>query len=330
MKRVLISTSYLHPGCSTDLKLRDAGFDTVFKPHLDRLDAAELGSLFADVDAVIAGTDRFSESVIDAAPRVKIIARTGVGYDRVDVAAASGRGIAVTATPGVNGVAVAELTVALMLSCARHIPQSVASVRRQEWTQQSGRELSGTTLGVVGFGSVGKLVAKIAQGLGMTVMVADPLVPTDVITGAGAIAAGLDELLAASDFVSLHIFLDDSTRNLINKETLATMKPGSVLINTARGEIVDEDALLDAIASGHLTAAGLDVVHDEPLPRGSRLREFENIVITPHVAGATVEARERSSMMAAEQVIDHLSGRVALHVVNPEFQEASDRRAVRS
>lgn len=321
MSRVLISTSYLHRDCPTDVILRDAGCETVFRPHLDRLDAAQIEEAFADVDAVIAGTDRFPESVIAAAPRLQIIARTGVGYDRVDVEAATRRGIAVTTTPGANAVAVAELAVALMLSCARHVPSAVASVRHQGWAQQSGRELRGSTLGVVGFGAVGRLVAAIAAGFGMKILVTDPLVAAEAVMEAGAVAVDLGELLAGSDFVSLHIFLNDATRNLINREALAAMKPGSILVNTARGEIIDEGALLDAIASGHLAAAGLDVVHDEPLPADSRLREFDNIVITPHVGGATVEARERSSLIAARQVIARLAGGMPEHVVNPEFRE---------
>ncbi|MFI6025907.1 phosphoglycerate dehydrogenase [Amycolatopsis magusensis] len=315
--RVLITTAYLEPDGEVDRLLLAAGFETVFAQRSPRL-----REVVSDVDAIVAGTDAFTAEVIEAAPRLKVFGRCGAGYDNIDVEAATRRGIAVTHTPGANRRSVAEHVLALMLNCARHIPRNLASVAAGEWEQCSGRELSGATLGIVGLGSIGKTVARLAMALDMRVMAYDPFLDTEFVADTGVEVRPLDGVLAEADFLSLHLFLDDSTRRLIDARALALMKPGAYLINTSRGEVVDEDALADALADGHLGGAGLDVVEREPLPADSRLRRLGDVLVTAHIGAATAEARSRSSLMAARQVIELLQGRTPGNLVNPEYAKA--------
>ncbi|QFU88444.1 phosphoglycerate dehydrogenase [Amycolatopsis sp. YIM 10] len=316
--RVLLTTAYLEPGGEVDRLLRGAGFETVFAHR----GGPRLRRVITDVDAVVAGTDAFTAEVIDAATRLKVFGRCGAGYDNIDVEAATRNGIAVTFTPGANRRSVAEHVLALMLNCARLIPRNLAAVAAGGWDQRSGRELAGATLGIVGLGSIGKTVARLALAIGMRVVAYDPFLDTDFVADTGIEVRSLDGLLAEADFVSLHLFLDDSTRRLIDARALALMKPGAYLINTARGEVVDENALADALEAGHLAGAGLDVVEVEPLPADSRLRRLDNAIVTAHIGAATVEARSRSSLMAARQVIDLLQGRTPENLVNPEYAKA--------
>ncbi|MBN6041107.1 phosphoglycerate dehydrogenase [Amycolatopsis sp. 195334CR] len=317
-QRVLITTAYLEPGGEVDRLLLEAGFETAFAPR----SGPRLRRVITDVDAVVAGTDAFTAEVLEAATRLKVLGRCGAGYDNIDVETATRQGIAVTFTPGANRRSVAEHVLALMLNCARLIPQNVAAVAAGGWDQRSGRELAGATLGIVGLGSIGKTVARLALALGMRVVAYDPFLDTDFVADTGIEVRSLDGVLAEADFVSLHLFLDDSTRRLIDARALALMKPGAYLINTARGEVVDEAALADALESGHLGGAGLDVVETEPLPPDSRLRGLGNALVTAHIGAATVEARSRSSLMATRQVIDLLQGRTPDNLVNPDYAKA--------
>ncbi|MFC0108330.1 phosphoglycerate dehydrogenase [Kibdelosporangium aridum] len=305
-KRVLVTTAYLAPGGEVDRLLGAAGFETVFKqPGQDLLDVVE------DVDGIVAGTDAFTAKVIDAASRLRVIGRCGAGYDNIDIEAASRNGVAVTFTPGANRRSVAEHVLALMLNCARLIPQNIASVQAGRWAQRSGRELEGATLGIVGLGSIGKTVARMALALGMRVLAYD----REPVAEPGVSSVSFEEVLRAADFLTLHIFLSESTRHLIDAEALRLMKPSAYLINTARGEVVDEDALADAILSRSLAGAALDVLREEPLPADSRLRGLDNVIVTAHIGAATVEARSRSSLMATRQVIDFLQGRTPENLV---------------
>ncbi|WP_219690062.1 phosphoglycerate dehydrogenase [Streptomyces anatolicus] len=317
---VLVTTAYLEPDGEVDRLLREAGFRTVFARAADR--RASERSLPAAVtrakaSAIVAGTDAFTAEVLGASPGLRVVARCGAGYDNVDVAAATRHGIAVTHTPGANRQSVAEHVLGLMVSCARGIPQNVAEVRAGGWSQPSGRELAGATLGVVGLGSIGRAVARLGRALGMRVVGHDPQLDAAFLKETGVVALALHEVLAEADFVTLHLALDASTRHLIDGAALRRMRPGAYLINTARGGIVDEEALADALAGGLLAGAALDVTEQEPLPADSRLRAFDNVLVTGHIAGATVQARARSSVLAARQVIDVLSGRPPAHLVNP-------------
>jgi len=324
--RVLVTTSYLRPGGEVDKLLSDAGFDTVFTTPAQReATGTPLADLVRDVDGIVAGTDAFPTDVIEAAPRLKVFGRCGAGYDNIDLDAATRVGVAVTYTPGANRRSVAEHVLALMLNCARLIPQNIASVQAGRWEQRSGRELDGAVLGLIGLGSIGKTVARLALALGMRVMAHDPYPDEEFLAETGVEARTFEEVLAEADFLSLHIFLDDTTRHLIDASALRKVKPGAFLINTARGEVVDEEALADALESGALAGAALDVLTEEPMPLDSRLRGLDNVVVTAHIGAATEEARSRSSMMAAQQVIDVLRGRAPGNLANPGYTAVARR-----
>lgn len=314
--RVLITTSYLAPGDEIDRMLTEAGCQVTYSRPQDRRDGGvPLAEVIEDVDAVIAGTDPFTSDVIEAAPRLRIIARTGAGYDNIDLSATARRGITVCHTPGANRQSVAELTLSLLLACARHLVPAASEVQAGGWTQRSGRELAGASLGIVGFGAIGKEVASIATAFGVQVLVCDPALDESFAAEIGAQSRSLPELLAESDFVTLHIALTPQTHHLIDSDALAVMKPSAYLINTSRGGVVDERALAEALRDGRLAGAALDVLEQEPLTADNPLRGTPNLLVTPHIAGATAEARARSSRLAATQVIDFLDGRPIAHPV---------------
>lgn len=316
--RVLVTTGWLRPGDAVHRHLAAAGLDVVHGSVGDRArGGASLPELVGSVDAIVAGTDPFGAELFEAAPRLKVIGRTGVGYDNIDLAAATAHGVAVCPTPGVNRQSVAEHTMGLLLSLARRIPQNVASVRAGGWDQAGGRELAGATLGIVGLGAIGRLVARLAQSFGMRVVAYDPAVDRDYATEHGIRVLDLEQLLAESDFVSLHLFLSRQTHHLLDAKAFARMKRGAFVVNTARGGVVDESALADALASGRLAGAALDTVEKEPLPSDSPLRSFDNVLVTAHIGAATVESRARSGMMAARSVVTVLRGGRSEHTVNP-------------
>lgn len=318
---VLITTAFLRPGDEVDLMLGAAGLSTRHVPDLAALGEAERLELLAGVRAIIAGTLPLTAEHLAAAERLELIVRTGVGYDSVDLDAATARGIPVCITAGANRQAVAEHVFALMLAVARRVPENIQNLAAGSWQQLTGRELAGATLGILGLGSIGKAVATIAAGFGMSVVAYDPYFDEAFAAANGIRRAELDEVLAESDFVTLHLFLDDSTRNLIDAARLRTMKRDAVLVNTARGGIVDEDALVDAVRDGVIGGAALDVFATEPLPAGSPLLHTPGILATTHVAGATREARGESGRMAAANVIDVLSAAGAPRfVVNPGYE----------
>jgi len=317
---VLITTAFLHPGDEVDTTLRAAGLSTRHEPDLAALPAGEREALLSGVRAIIAGTQPLGAMDIAAAANLEIIVRTGVGYDSVDVATATSRSVPVCVTAGANRRAVAEHVFALLLAVARRVPENIANLADGSWQQLTGRELGGATLGILGLGSIGKAVALIARGFGMDVVAYDPYFDEEFAAANDVRRAGLDEVVAQSDFITLHLFLDDSTRNLIDGPRLATMKPDAILVNTARGGIVDEDALVDAVRDGVIGGAALDVFAAEPLPADSPLLHTPGILATTHVAGATTEARGESGRMAAANVIRVLGGEAPQFVVNPDYQ----------
>jgi phosphoglycerate dehydrogenase-like enzyme len=313
---VLITTNYLEPDGEIRRVLERAGCAVTFSRPQDRGgDQGHLRSALRGARAVIVGTEPFRADLIDCAPDLGLIARTGVGYDNVDLHAAAGRGIKVCVTPGVNRQSVAELTLGLLIDAARGIVTSERSVRAGSWTQCSGRELGGSTLGLVGLGAIGQAVATMARGIGMHVLAHDTEPDGAFVMDRGIELCDLGDLLRRSDFVSIHVALTPASKGMIGRTALATMKPGSYLVNTARGGIVDEVALAGALCKGHLGGAALDVLETEPLPADHPLRSAPNVTITPHIAGATTEARTRSSKMAASQIIDFFEGRPVAHLV---------------
>jgi D-3-phosphoglycerate dehydrogenase len=257
---------------------------------------------------IVRSETRVTADLLNRAPELRVIARAGIGVDTIDVTAATRRGIAVMNAPGANTVSAAEHALGLLLSLVRHIPEAAASMRRGEWDRKKyeGTELRGKTLGVVGLGRIGGHVSQIARAFGMTVVAHDPFLPPQRATELQVKILPLEQLLATADVVTLHVALSDQTRHLINAQRLALMKKTAVLINTARGELVDEAALAAAVEAKQIAGAAVDVFSQEPLPRESPLRGFDRVILTPHLAASTAEAQDRVSHEIATAVRDAL------------------------
>jgi len=272
----------------------------------------------AEADGLIVrSATRVTDDLLAHAPRLRVIGRAGVGVDNIDLEAATNRGVLVMNTPGGNAASVAEHTLALMLSLARSIPQLNASMHAGKWEKSgtAGAELRGKTLGLIGLGRVGAEVARRARALEMRVLAYDPYLSPDRAAEWGAELVAMAELLAQSDFISLHTALSPATEKMINAQTIAQMKRGARLINAARGELVDEAALAEALKSGQLSGAALDVFAVEP-PRDSPLLGLKNLIATPHVAGSTAEAQEEVGVQIAQQVRDYLAEGTLRNAVN--------------
>lgn len=323
MPRVLVTPAVLHgmPGTYRDV-LEAAGFEVVYPTRCANLaDPAVLCAQLEDIDATVASVEPYTREVLDRC-RLRAIARMGVGYDAVDVAAATDRGVAVTITPGANEHSVAEQTIALITGVTRGFPGRIDEVRRGQWIRRALPRLAGRTLGLVGFGRIGKAVVSRAQGLGLKTIAYDPFPDREFAARNTVELCELNDLLGRADIVSLHLPGTPETTNLIDAAALRRMKRGSILINTARGNLVDEDALVEALRSGHLAAAGLDVFKREPLPTDSPLLGFENVLVSPHAAGLDEESLEAMGRLAAECVVDFYRGRwPEACVVNPAVRE---------
>jgi D-3-phosphoglycerate dehydrogenase len=276
--------------------------------------AAELRDLISGCDGVILGLDDCDASVIDRADRLRVISRYGAGVDQVDLEAAARRGIAVTNAPGANRIAVAELCIGLMFALARTIPQVAQAARNGVWKRSAGWELSGKTLGIVGFGEIGREVAARALALGMRVLAYDPFWRGDMT---GAERADLPTVIQQSDVITLHCALTPETENLINAERIAQMRHGVYVINTARGQLVDERALYEALKTGKVAGAAADVFRDDP-PVDNPLLTLDNFIATPHIGATTRESVQRMSMMAAQNLVAVLLGQPCDHVVNAD------------
>lgn len=265
----------------------------------------ELERIIGDYDGLIVrGRTMVTARLIEHAARMKVIGRAGAGVDNIDVEAAQERGIAVVNTLGANAVAVAEHTMMLILALTRSLPQAVESMRKRKWerTRFFGTELQGKTLGLVGFGRVGVQVAVRARAFGLRILATDPAVPADRCEELGVELVSLDKLLEAADIISLHVPLVPETYHLIGRQELDRMKPGAFVVNCARGEVLDEQALFEALQSGRIAGAALDVFEKEP-PGDNPLLDLDNVIATPHIGGATVEAFRNISVMVAEEVL---------------------------
>jgi D-3-phosphoglycerate dehydrogenase len=302
--------------CNTDGPHHDflRRHDCVVDRHaLDHpMTASELREVIAGYEGAILGLDTCDASVIKRADKLRVISRYGAGVDQVDLEAASQHGIAVTNTPGANKIAVAELSIGLMFALARNIPVVATSSRSNVWKRAAGWELTNKTLGVIGLGEIGRAVAVRGHALGMNVVGYDPFTPGEI---ENVRRVELPELIHSSDVITLHCALTPETRNLFNAERLAQMRKGAVLINTARGDLVDEAALLEALKSGHLAGAAADVFHDDP-PTSNPLLALDNFIGTPHIGATTKESVLRMSMMAAENVVAVLRSNPCPYVVN--------------
>jgi D-3-phosphoglycerate dehydrogenase / 2-oxoglutarate reductase len=274
-----------------------------------------------EADALLVGTARIGAALLDAAPRVRVVARYGIGLDNVDVGEATRRGIVVTNAPGFCREEVAEHVLALLLSLVRGVHLYDRAVRAGDWTRagaRSVRRVAGMEIGVVGFGAIGRTVAARAAGLGMWVIAHDPVLADADVRAAGAEPVALADLAARADVVTLHAPLTDATRNLVDAAFLAAMQPTAYLINTARGGLVDHDALLAALSEGRIAGAGLDTFVPEPLPAGHPLLECERALLTPHVAFYSEESVQEVRVLAARCVAAVLSGERPAETVNPE------------
>ena len=283
----------------------------------------------AGVDGLLALlTDRVDDELLDAAgPGLRVVSNYGVGYDNVDVPACTRRGVAVGNTPGVLTETTADLAFALLLAAARRVVEGDRSVRDGQWRTWGplmllGRDVHASTLGIVGFGRIGQAVARRASGFGMRVLYhARHRVAEDVERATGATLASLPDLLAQSDFVSLNVSLTPDTRHLIDAAALRSMKPSAILVNTARGPVVDTDALVDALRTGVIRAAALDVTDPEPLPADHPLVALDNCIVVPHIASATEATRGRMAAMAAANLLAGVRGERLPNPVNPEVYD---------
>ncbi len=310
--RVLVSDPVAEDGVAYLRQQAKVDVKTGMRPE-------ELIRIIPEYDALVVRSEtKVTAEVIEAGSRLQVIGRAGVGIDNIDVAAATRRGIVVVNAPTGNNIAAAEHTLGMMLALARQIPQAYASLRAGEWKRSRfmGVELRDKLLGVVGLGKIGTEVARRAQGLEMRVIGYDPYLSVEHAKKLGVEAMGLDDLLQRADFVTLHVPLTPQTKALIGPEQLRRMKPTARLVNCARGGIVDEAALLEALDQGVIAGAALDVFAQEPLPADSPLLRHDKVVVTPHLAGSTHEAQVEVALDVAEQIVAVLQGRSARYAVN--------------
>ena len=294
----------------------DPRFELVVKPGLS---GEDLTTAIAGADAVLVrSATRITRSSLARADRLRAIGRAGVGVDTIDVDAATERGIPVLTAPAGNTIAAAELTMALLLAVARRVPAADRSMKAGEWDRKSfnGFELYGKTLGLVGAGRIGGQVAKRARAFGMQVLVYDPILSAERARELDVQRVSLSDVLSRADVLSVHVPLTEATAGLIGTAQLAQMKKGAVLLNVARGGVVNEDALLAALQSKHLAGAALDVYEQEPLPRDNALRSLPNVVMTPHLGASTAEAQQNVAVEIAEAVRNCLASGDLTNAVN--------------
>ena len=277
----------------------------------------ELVRCLGEIDAVVVGVEKITETIVRACRRLKIIAKHGAGVDNIDVKAASNKGIVVTNAPGTNSDAVADLTIGLFLALARRIPFADCSVREKRWPRIVGVQLNGKVLGIIGLGQIGKRVARRASGFEMKVIAYDTVKDEGFAKEWEIAYLPLEEVLAQSDFLSIHVPLDPKTLRMIGERELGLMKKEAFLVNISRGDIVDEEALYKALRDGKIRGAALDVFSSEP-PFESPLLSLDNVILTPHMGAYTVEALRETGMICARNIVDLLEGRRPRFVVNPE------------
>jgi len=310
--RVLIADPIAQDGVDFLRSKVEVEVRTGLSPH-------ELLAIIAEYDGLVVRSEtRVTREVIERAQRLQVVARAGAGVDNIDVDAATRKGIVVVNAPAGNTIAAAEHTIALLLAVARHIPQADAALRRGEWDRGRflGVEIRNKVLGIVGLGKIGCEVARRAQGLEMRVLAYDPYVSTDHAKRLGVELVTLDRLLASADFVTLHTPSTPQTRGMIGRRELARMKPTAYLINCARGSLVDEAALVEALEREQIAGAALDVFSSEPPPPDHPLLRHPRVVVTPHLGASTREAQVNVALQVAEQVLAVLEGRPALYAVN--------------
>lgn len=315
--KILVTPTSLQPGKNSKAleTLQSFTDDLVFNTAGRPLTEDELIPLLSDCDGYLAGLDFVTEKVLQSCKNLKVISRYGAGYDRVDIAAAKEHNIPVTNTPGVNAEAVGELAFALTLSVARRIPYLNTQTRAGEWVRSTGMELKGKTMGIMGLGAIGRVVARCAKGFGMNVIAYDPFINMEYCESNDIQSCTFEEVAAKADVISLHLPLNAETKHLIGEEVISTMKPATILINTSRGGIIDEDAAYRALTNGKLGGLGLDAFEIEP-PTDSPLFALDNVVVTPHTGAHTKEATDNMAEASVKNLIDVLSGKECPFIVN--------------
>lgn len=320
MQKVLITPATLAGVEAPFLKLlRDARFEIVFPPVRRQLTDEEIIQLLPGITACLAGSEPYTRRAIEGAPQLRVIARCGVGYDAVDLAAANERGIPVTITPGANQDAVAEHTMALMLALTRTLISQHNGIVAGKWPRESSVPVRGHTLGIAGLGRIGKAVAVRAAAFDMRLVAFEPAPDMNFVKQYKIELLPFEKLLAVSDFVSIHVPLSVESKHLINSRTLALMKPTAYLLNTARGGLVCEADLYKALKEKKIAGAGLDVFEEEPPDPNNPLFKLDNVVLTAHTAGSDWKSRNDMAYMAAQAIVALSRGEWPAHqVVNPE------------
>ena len=299
--------------------LKAAGVEVELSNKGKPLTEAELLSVIENYDGIIVGTDPMTAEVIKKGQNLKIIAKNGVGYDNIDLKTATEQQVYVTFTPGAVEQTVADSTFALILSLARNITQGNASIRKGEWPRLVGMDIWSKKLGIIGLGRIGKNVVVRAKGFNMDVCAYDPFADRAFCEQYGVQLVDLDDLFRTSDIVTLHAPSIESTRHIVNASTLSLMKPDALLINTARGELVDEEALYYALKEKKIAGAAIDVFSKEPPQRDLLLFELENVILTPHLSGYSRDAIASMGTMVAESIVAACRGETPPHVVNKEL-----------
>lgn len=304
MPKVVCAALNIETGPHLEI-LPKAGFEVAFpQKGLNLFQEDQLIEALKGASATIAGSEPYTRKVFEALPELRVVVRRGVGYDAVDTQAAADHNVVVATTPGVLDESVAEHTIAMLMGCARGFPALDRYVRRGTWIRTAYPRMSGKTLGIVGLGRIGQAVARKAIGLGMKVVAFDPYPNEEFASKWGIEYLDLDTLLGRSDVVSLHLAMSNAAKHMINRETLAKMKRGSILVNTGRGPLVNENHLVEALRSGHLLAAGLDVFEQEPLPLTSPLLDLENVLLSGHMAGVDIESNSEICVKCADIIVE--------------------------
>lgn len=297
---------------SSAIELLNANdIDVYFSPPYTPSNEVAARCATLGVDAIMVRQGKINAEVINASPALKVIVKHGVGVDNVDIAAATARDVPVLRSMGSNALAVAEHTITLALTLLKQIAPLDRAIKNGDWPKPIfiGRDIAGSVIGLVGFGAIGRETGRLAKALGMRVLVLDPMTPADAVRQSGfEVAANLDEMLASADIVSLHCPLTNETRNLIDAKRLSQMKPDALLVNTARGGIIDEAALLEALREKRIGGAALDSFSVEPPPTESPLWSLDNLIVTPHVAGVTKGSAIQMAEIAARHIISVLDG----------------------
>lgn len=284
--------------------LENAGYTPILNPYGRKLEFGEFIELIKDASGLIAGTEKVTADLMENAPFLKVISRYGVGVDNIDLEAANKRGIIVRSTPEAPSQAVAELALTLMLNLNRRVSEADRNLRQKNWSQLMGRLLSGKSLGIIGLGRIGKKLIKLVQPFNMKIFTYDPFPDIDFISSNNLTLKSLNEILSQSDIISLHLPLSDKTFHMIGKKELSLMKKDAIIINTSRGGLIDESALVEALKGGIIGGAGIDTFENEPYK--GNLIEFENVILTCHMGSSAIETRKQMELETVNNLIGAL------------------------